>query len=432
MWAKARGGNFLLRFEDTDRERSSPEFERAILEDLIWLGLPPDCEPARQSERSNRHREVLAELDRAGSAYRCFCPADKDSDPRRPHRDVCRDITPEEIKRRMADKEPFCWRFAAPDGLGALSFRDRLRGELTVKTSEIGDFIIARSDGTPTYLFAVVADDHDFRITHVIRGEEHLSNTPKQELIYRALGWNAPEWVHIPMVLDSQRHKLSKRSGAISIASYRDEGWSPEALASYMATLSWSGAPTDRIMTPVELATLFDIDSVALVSPIHDPVRMRRFGRLAMAVPGERFLGECLALFPQVENPPEELNSDRAALIGELLPECACKRELLNSLADAFRRQDSDTTAETTRERCAWIDALIEKLSNIPSSSWASGNLKNILKEFQNELKIKGRAFYSPLRIILSGREHGVPLTLLMACLGKTDSLGRLVEKECA
>jgi glutamyl-tRNA synthetase len=426
LWAKNRGGNFLLRFEDTDRERSSAEFEEAILNDLKWLGIEPDEAISRQTARFARYGEIMGELLKLGAAFPCFCPhEDEGHEVKRPRIDPCRHITVEERKKKIDSGEPFCIRFVSPPEEDTVVFSDRLRGELSFGAAAIGDFVLMRSSDAPTYIFAVVVDDHDFQITHVIRGEEHISNTPKQELIYRALGWRAPEWIHIPMVLDTQRHKLSKRSGAISIASYREDGWTAGALTSYMATLSWSGAPADRLSTAIELAGKFDIDSVALVSPAHDTERMRHFGRMAMRKIGpETLFSECDALFPQIDDRSDQFKSDRVNLIEEVLPQCACRKDLEVSVAGALEFHGSPRRADC--QNMEWLQELCKKLSSLPGREWDSGALKILLKDFQKERELKGKMMYHVLRMALSGTESGVPLSLLMSCLGKKNALKRL------
>jgi glutamyl/glutaminyl-tRNA synthetase len=287
--------------------------------------------------------------------------------------------------------------------------------------------VLARSDASYTYLFAVVVDDHDSNISHVIRGEEHLSNVPKQELIYRALGWEAPEWVHIPMILDRERHKLSKRSGAISIGSYRESGWSPEALTSYLATLSWSYAPTDRISDPMELSRVFDLDSVALVSPVHDEERMRYFGRLSVAsTPIETLLDECLDILILNTGITNGLGPEMLLLIEELRPLCATTEELKLAIASALATPEHD---EGQLEEPKWMPALAERLANLPNTNWTFENVKSCIKAFQTELAIKGRDFYHTLRLKITGREDGAPLALIISCLGKNIAIERILRR---
>ena len=422
LWARKCGGDFLLRFEDTDRERSNVLFEAPILDDLRWLGMEPSGEIVRQSTRAARYSDVLDRLKESGHAYPCFCGTGGVGDePRSPYSGVCKRLSSDERARRIASGEPHCWRFNV--GEGSFSFTDRLRGEMRVRLAAVGDFVIARTDGTCVYLFAVVVDDYDSEITHVIRGEEHLSNVPKQELIYRALGWAVPEWVHIPMILDTERHKLSKRSGAISISSYRKEGWTPSAIAAYLATLSWSGAPADRLLSPDELAVTFELDDVALVSPVHDPERMRHFGKLALggisteelykAGAADRFVGP---------------TSDVRSLLDELRPACATLAEFERAVSDIILYDGS--LAQDFVAPC-WLENLSDELSDLPDERWSSISIKELLKSFQRAEGLKGRELFHPLRTALTGQEQGAPLPLIISCLGRERVAERLKARSC-
>ncbi len=422
LWAKRNGGEFLLRFEDTDRARSSLEYASRILRDLHWLGIVPDEEPVYQTDRSSRHRAVLNELIAHGAAYPCFCPAvDQADGTAGVYAGTCRDLSRQERESRMAAGASFCWRLAVPRSSSSYVFHDRLRGVLSFPMESVGDFVLTRTDGTCTYLFAVAVDDHDAGVTHVIRGEEHLSNTPKQETIYKALDWALPEWVHIPMILDEARHKLSKRSGAISLESYRDEGWDPVAIVAYLATLSWAGAPTDRLSSLAELSDSFDLNAVALSSPIHDQERLRYFGKLSLAAaPPEELLAETLKHFPEIEE-RESLRSDRLEMISELLPLCATKKELAAALDEQFGAAGQTEGAETP----PWLPLLREALKGQSTADWSYEEIKQLLKVFMKERELKGKDFYHALRRLLTGREDGVPVALLLACFGK----GRALDK---
>ncbi|MDR3332062.1 MAG: glutamate--tRNA ligase [Synergistaceae bacterium] len=420
LWARRREGKFLLRFEDTDMARSSPEHEESILNDLRWLGIKPDGEVTRQTENQTRHRSVLDELVRLDVAYPCFCPHSSLGDSH----GICHcgRIPQSEALGRAASGQTHCWRFRARCVDGIFRFTDRLRGSMEIAEPQIGDFVLARGDGSMTYLFAVVVDDHDSSVTHVIRGEEHLPNTPKQEMIYRALGWDVPEWVHIPMILDSERHKLSKRSGAISIGSYREAGWLPEAVVSYIATLSWAGAPADELKSPLELSRSFDLDSVALTSPIHDPERMRHFGRMSIASASpEEVCAKYDELFPYEPHAGEGLRRDREALVAELAPSCATIDELGNGIKLTFLVSDA-----LLQEPHAWIAEAREFLIGLREDEWTSDEIKNSLKRFQKERGLKSRDLYHTLRVLVTGREAGAPLTLIMSCLGRERSLERM------
>lgn len=416
MWAKRNGGSFLLRFEDTDRSRSSSEYATALRRDLAWLGLCPDEEPVFQASRAERHAQVLEEMVASGVAYPCFCGTQgrESSLPCR-----CRGLSANERERRINCGEAHCHRLASPLGEGTYTFSDRLHGTIAVPLEGIGDFVLVREDGVPTYLFAVVVDDHDSRISTVIRGEEHISNTPRQEMIYRAMGWEMPQWAHIPMILDAERHKLGKRSGAVSISSYRDEGWEPAALVAYLATLSWAGAPTDRLESVAGLAAIFDLDDVALSSPVHDEQRLRHFGRLALAAKSAEDLLRAVAdRFPQAEDRPS-LASDREEMIKELLPECATIRELALALDVQFSGAGAGMKPE-------WSLELREYLAGVAPEEWSYACLKRMMQTFSRERGLKGRDFYHAARRMLTGREEGPPVALSAACLGKEAVLNKM------
>jgi glutamyl/glutaminyl-tRNA synthetase len=323
-----------------------------------------------------------------------------------------------EADARADSGEPHCWRFRVRGDLKEFRFSDRLRGTIEAPASSIEDFVLARSDGTSTYLLAVVVDDHDSSVTHVIRGEEHIPNTPRQEMIYRALGWQVPQWVHIPMVLDAGRHKLSKRSGAISIGSYREAGWLPEAIASYIATLSWSGAPSDTLVSPAEMSAAFHLDSVALTPPIHDPDRMRHFGKLSIAgLPAKDLLEKYRGDFPKRQ--PDSNNydeRDRISFIKELVPACATLDELREAIASSFLMPRA---APPDVSEAGWVAAARDRLADIPDDDWTSESIQRSLKEFQKERGLKGRELYHTLRLLITGRESGAPLALTLSCLGR-------------
>lgn len=424
LWAKRNRGSFLLRFEDTDRARSSSKYADEILRDLAWLGIVPDGEALTQTSRFARHREALEMLIENGAAYHCFCPEEEKTNAPACSSCECAELPPDERKRRATAGESHCLRLSVERGAQSHVFRDRLHGRIALPTESIGDFVLTRTDGSCTYLFAVVVDDHDAGITHVIRGEEHISNTPRQEMIYRALGWETPEWVHIPMILDEARHKLSKRSGAISLSAYRDEGWDPAAIVAYLATLSWSRAPADRLLSLSELSGLFDLNAVALSAPVHDPERLRHFGKLALGSVSAGTLADKMAeRFPEAEE-RDSLRADREAMIAELLPVCATERELEHALDAQFCGAPEWEAAPPD-----WLAPLAQELEDISPDDWTPDNIKRGLQKFTKERDIKGEIFYHSLRFALTGKEDGVPVALLLACFGKKSASEKLNDK---
>lgn len=264
LYARKHGGTFILRIEDTDLERSTVESVNAILEGMTWLGLEYDEGPFAQSERMDRYREVIAQLVDQGHAYRCYCSKERleilreqqTAAKQKPRYDgKCRGLG-----QAPAGDQPFVVRFRNPQ-LGAVVVEDRVRGNVVFQNSELDDLIIARSDGTPTYNLTVVVDDLDMRITHVIRGDDHLNNTPRQINIIKALGGQAPVYAHVPMILGPDSKRLSKRHGAVSVMQYREQGLLPEALLNYLVRLGWSHGDQE-IFSKDEMIELFDIGDI--------------------------------------------------------------------------------------------------------------------------------------------------------------------------
>ena len=259
LWARKNKSNFVLRIEDTDRERSTQESVDAILDGLEWIGLDYDEGPIYQSDRFGRYNEVIHELLSNGQAYYCDCSKERLESMResqiankeKPKYDGC--CREKSLKSGVI-------RFRNP-GKGSVTFRDFVKGEVNIENSELDDLIISRSDGTPTYNLTVVVDDHDMQINCVIRGDDHINNTPKQINLYEALGWDIPKFAHVPMILGSDGSRLSKRHGALNLLSYRDEGFLPEALLNYLVRLGWSNGDQE-IFSIDEMIELFELKNI--------------------------------------------------------------------------------------------------------------------------------------------------------------------------
>lgn len=277
LFARHEDGVFLLRIEDTDRARSSDEMTQAILEGLGWLGIDVDEGPVFQADGVERHRADALSLLERGAAYRCFCTADELKARREAAERTgegfgydgrCRDIPEAEAAARAAGGEPFALRVRVPHE--AISWDDVIHGALSFPPGSVDDFIILRSDGTPVYNLAVVSDDVEGRVTHVIRGDDHISNTPKQLLIYRALGHAPPVFGHVPLILGPDGKRLSKRHGAMSVLAYRDEGFLPAAMRNFLALLGWSPGDDREVLTGAELVDAFGLDRVLRKSAVFD------------------------------------------------------------------------------------------------------------------------------------------------------------------
>jgi glutamyl-tRNA synthetase len=282
LFARHHAGAFILRIEDTDADRSKPELSQAILESMEWLGLEWDEGPFYQSQRLERYREVAAELERSGHAYPCFCLPEELQAKRaqaeaqkRPWKydGVCRDVPEAERRARRSSGRPWALRFRVP-ATGQSSFDDQVFGHLELENQEIEDFVLLRSDGHPTYHLGVVADDLDMRISHVIRGADHLSNTPKQILMYRALGAPEPQFAHLPLILGPDKQRLSKRHGATSVGAYREMGILPEALVNFLALLGWTPPGQKEIVTREEMTREFELTAVSKSNAVFDPEKL--------------------------------------------------------------------------------------------------------------------------------------------------------------
>jgi len=278
LFARHHGGVFILRIEDTDVDRSKPELTTAILDSMKWLGLNWDEGPYHQSERLERYRQMAAELERQGHAYPCFCTPEelqarraRAEAERRPWKydGTCRNLTDAERQRRRAESQPHALRFRVPD-TGQTRFEDRVFGPIEVEHQDLEDFVLLRSDGHPTYHLGVVADDLDMRVTHVIRGADHLSNTPKQILMYRALGAPEPVFAHLPLILGPDKQRLSKRHGATAVGAYREQGVLPEALVNFLVLLGWTPPGQKEIVLLEDMVREFELEAVSKSNAVFD------------------------------------------------------------------------------------------------------------------------------------------------------------------
>jgi len=291
LFAKAQGATTVLRIEDTDLARSNPVYETSIMEGLDWMGLVPDegphhdggYGPYRQSERSAHYKESADRLLASGHAYLCFCTA-ADLDAERALADAekrpyvysgkCRHLSADARAAYVAEKRPYTYKFHVPTDVETLIVSDLIRGDISFESRLIGDFVMMKSDGTPSYNFAVVVDDVQMAITHVIRGEDHISNTPKQIAVFNALGAPVPAFAHLPMILGPDKSKLSKRHGATNVTEYREQGFLSEAMFNYLSLLGWSSPDEREIMTPAEIFERFSLDRVSKSGAVFDITKL--------------------------------------------------------------------------------------------------------------------------------------------------------------
>lgn len=304
LFARNQGGVFVLRIEDTDRARSSDEMSEAILEGMRWLGLEWDEGPFHQADGLERHRAAALRLLEEGKAYRCFVTPEE-LEARRAaaakgghaigHERAWSELPPGEAERRAAAGEPHTLRFRVPEGVTEWS--DAVHGSTRVPNDSIEDFVILRSDGTAVYNLAVVSDDAETRITHVIRGDDHLANTPKQILLYRALGAPLPVFAHLPMILGADGKRLSKRHGATAVGEYQRQGILPQALLNFLALLGWNAGDDLEVMSVAEMVELFSLDRVNRKSAVFDPEKLEWMNaQHLMRLPAEEVLEQIAPL----------------------------------------------------------------------------------------------------------------------------------------
>jgi glutamyl-tRNA synthetase len=282
LFARHHGGTFLLRIEDTDKERSTPAATQVILDGLAWLGINPDEPIVYQGERIERHKAAALQILESGLGYRCFCNPDELTARREAARAAgkqfkydraCLKLSKSEIEARMAAGIPWAVRVKVPDE--DLTFDDGVHGAVKILGEDLEDFVLLRGDGTPTYMLAVVVDDIDMGVTHIIRGDEHLLNSPKQALIYKALGKPTPKFAHVPLILGTDKKKLSKRHGATSITWYKDQGYLPETMINFLGLLGWSPGDDRNVISLTELIELFGIDGIIPSGAVFDDAKLK-------------------------------------------------------------------------------------------------------------------------------------------------------------
>jgi nondiscriminating glutamyl-tRNA synthetase len=430
LFARHTGGDFLLRIEDTDVERSEVRYEAQLIEDLRWLGLDwtegPQIggpyAPYRQSERYPIYQQHTEQLLREGKAYRCFCSAEELEQERQlaiqQHRTQmysgkCRSLAPADAQARAAAGESFAIRLAVPDA--PLRFHDIVRGDVEFSSDTVSDFILVRSSGVPVYNYVVTIDDALMRITHVIRGDDHISNTPRQVAIYQAFGWSLPEFAHLSTILGSDRERLSKRHGATSVASFREMGILPEALANYLALLGWGAeGGTRETFTLDELIAEFKLERVTPSPAVFDWDKLHWLNRHVIKqtpLPTLRALAwpyfESLQWLPAQPAAAVESWFDRVLelylpAVDQLqqLPEKAAvlwKTPAINEEDAALMNADA-----AHRVRQAFTARVMAEPGQITAQRF-----KELINEVKAETGVKGKDLFHPVRILLTGAHSG-------------------------
>jgi glutamyl-tRNA synthetase len=441
LFARHFGGTLILRIEDTDFERSSEAMVEGILEGMRWLGLNWDEGPFFQSQRLDLYRATAEKLLASGHAYYCFCTkeeleqrrAEATAAGRPPMYDRrCRRIAPADAAARKAAGEAAALRFAVPEE-GSTSFDDAVFGKVEFANSELEDFVLLRSDGIPTYHLSVVADDVDMRLTHIIRGADHLSNTPKQVLQYQALGAPLPVFAHVPLILGPDKTRLSKRHGATSVISYKDMGIVPEAFRNFLALLGWTpgSAHKDReIFSSEELIQLFGLDGISKSNAVFDNDKLAWFNtEYIRAYPAGRLL-------PLVEEEWQKAGFTPTRTAGEILAAIELLKPRARSLKDfstAFCAYFSDTFAFDPAAVAkfladAHVRALLAELAEryAGAGEFTEASTEQVLRAFAEEKGLKAGALINGSRVALTGQAVAPSLFAVMVNLGKDRVVERL------
>ncbi len=427
LFARHHGGEYLLRIEDTDRERSTEAATQVILDGLAWLGIAPDAPPIFQSTRQGRHAEVAQRLLDAGRAYRAY---DTPEELRTMRERAAAEGRPPRYDGGWRDRDPS----EAPAGIapairlraprdGETVLQDLVQGEVRVANSEMDDLIILRSDGTPTYLHAVVVDDHDMAVTHVIRGDDHLTNTFRQIQIYDAMGWELPRFAHVPLIHGVDGAKLSKRHGAVSVLEFREQGILPEALGNYLLRLGW-GHGDAEVLSREEAVRLFDLDGVGRAAARMDYAKLLHLNGVWLRQTDDgRLVGETCARLGVAAGSPE------AARIAALMPGLKERARTLVDLANSARflverpAPDAKAAALLTPEARAMLAELAPSLA---ATDFTAPALDAALRGFAEATGRKLGQIAQPLRAAVSGSLATPPIDATLAALGAAETLERL------
>lgn len=458
LLARGQGGTFILRIEDTDLERSTRTSEQRILDDLRWMGLQwdegvdcgGDAGPYRQTERFDLYREHTARLLDAGAAYHCFCSEEALEAERRAqlaaglppkYSGTCRALPPEEVSRRLSAGQRAVVRLKVPQQR-EVHFDDEVRGRVTFHTDVIGDPVLVRSDGVPAYNYAVVIDDHLMRVTHVIRGEDHISNTPRQVLIYEAFGWTPPAFAHLSLVLGPDHAPLSKRHGATSVAEFRQKGYLPEALVNYLALIGWSPRrvpegeaeaalpSSDELVPAVEMARRFRLSDVSHSAGVFDEQKLAWVNRHYLkACEPARLVREALPFLREAGMVTGPLSGEAEAWLLDVLPQAAASVDRLSQLPERlstiFQMDAEAVLADPVLQaelREPGAAAVVQSLAGLLVSAGpleTREQFRALAARVKDATGQKGKALFHPIRVVLTGAAEGPELDLLVPAIDR-------------
>ncbi len=446
LLARRRGGTFILRIEDTDAERSRPELAEGILEGLQWLGLSWDEGPIHQSQRGEIYRQTCRSLLERGQAYHCFCSREQLQQQKAQggkgwrYDGTCRRLDQEELALRLKRGDEFALRFRVPRN-ETLGFRDAVFGLVEVQARQLEDFVIQRSDGTPTYHLSVVADDTQMAITHVIRGADHLSNTSKHLLLFRALGYSPPVFVHLPLILGPDKKRLSKRHGAASVLAYRDRGILPGALRNYLALLGWSPGNDQELFDDEQLVHSFSLKRINKANAVFDPQKLEWMnGKILNRLPPEKLVSPLRERLQREGLWQDRWNSpDYRPWLLRVIDLLKTRIRNLNQFSEqgraffsddfdydeqAVEKQTARRDAELRRQIVGALDRLVEVYQGVDFLD--SKQLEQSVRAIVEEGDLKTGQLFGIVRLALTGRAHAPGLFDVMQVLGREKTLQRL------
>ncbi|SLN14914.1 Glutamate--tRNA ligase [Roseovarius litorisediminis] len=437
LYARGRGGKFLLRIEDTDRARSTPEATQAILDGMTWLGLDHDGEAISQFQRADRHAEVARDLLAQGKAYKCFSTQDEIQAFRDAARaegrstlfhSPWRDSTPDQHP-----DAPYVIRIKAPRD-GSTVIRDQVQGDVTIRNDQLDDMVLLRSDGTPVYMLAVAVDDHDMGVTHVIRGDDHLNNAARQMMIYTAMDWPLPVYAHIPLIHGPDGKKLSKRHGALGVEEYQHMGYPAAGMRNYLARLGWSHGD-DEFFTDAQAREWFDLSGIGKSPARFDFKKLENLcGQHIAASEDAALLHELVGFLAATDQPA--LSDDKIILLEQGM---YCLKERAKTFPELIDKAEFILTSRPVvpdEKAAALLDSvsrgiLKELTPQLQNASWSREDLEAIAMQFAEDNSIKFGKLAGPLRAALAGRTATPSVFDMMLVLGRGETIARLTDAAC-
>ncbi len=444
--AKKHGGKFLLRIEDTDRTRFNASSQQAIMDSLSWLGVDWDEGPDKggergpylQSERTETYRKHVDMLLEKGKVYPCFCDAERldavrakcREEKRQPKYDRhCLHLTAEEVKAKKEQGINHVVRMLVPEGEN-VAFEDGIRGKVEIPLAQLDDQVLLKSDGFPTYHLANVVDDHLMGITHVIRAEEWISSTPKHVLLYRAFDWETPNWIHLPLLRNKDKSKISKRKNPVSLLYYKDHGFLPKALVNFLALMGWSYGDDREVFSLPEMLDKFELSGLKAGGPVFDMDKLRWLNQQYIQ---DLEWDEFFESFVQVAKPDGVDFDVEKEDLRRVFP---LMKERLDTLQEVYTRHSYfftdkvDLTGLSVLPKKMEKDTFVEKFSHLPSAltacNWTEDGIDACLKEYKEKHDLKPRDFFMPIRLMTSGRKDSPPLVPMLVELGKEKVVARV------